>query len=178
MLFQLKSVGARECWCLRKWNRLVLAKGGENKWDSIFSPKECDKSCSAGAWDLLPAAPVPPALCLDFVQLQLHIIWRKCENLSVQFLSAGWNYFHWSRQEQCKGFPTYVTFLYHKYNSFIMLRNKHVLVNRSGDCNNQTLECIQDWMSAAPGKAWFSICPLQGRFGEIVHPGRSKALRV
>lgn len=77
MLFQLKSVGAREPWCLRKWNRLVLAKGGENKWDRIFSSKEYHRSCSAGAWDLLPAALVSPALCLGFVQLQLHIIWRK-----------------------------------------------------------------------------------------------------
>lgn len=77
MLFQLKSVGAREPWCLRKRNRLVIAEGGENKWDSIFSSKQCHKNCSAGAWDLLPAAPVSPALCLGFVQLQLHIIWRK-----------------------------------------------------------------------------------------------------
>lgn len=61
-----------------------------------------------------------------------HHLKKSGKKLSLQFLSAGWNYYHKSRQEQCKGFPTYVTFLYHWYNSFTMLRKKHnVLVNRS-----------------------------------------------
>ena len=75
--FQLKSVGAGEARRLWKARHLASVKGGENKWESIFSSNWYHQCYSAGAWDLLPAAPVPPALCFGFVQLQFHIIWGK-----------------------------------------------------------------------------------------------------
>lgn len=58
---------------------LSSVKRGENKWEGTFSSKRHCKCCSAGAWDLPPAAPVPPTLCLGFVKLQFHTVWRKAQ---------------------------------------------------------------------------------------------------
>lgn len=75
---QLKSEGAREAEHLWKSSHLASVKGGGNKWESrdLFF-KTTPQVLLTGAQDLLPATPVPPALCFGLEQLQLYNIWRK-----------------------------------------------------------------------------------------------------
>lgn len=103
MSFQLKSVGAREAQHLWKSSHLASVKGGENKWENIFSSKQHHKCCSAGVRDLLPVAPVPPASVLWLCETPIsHHLKKSAYFLCIQCLC-------WVKQEQCKGLAPYVS---------------------------------------------------------------------
>lgn len=103
MSFQLKSVGVREAQHLWKSSHLASVKGGENKWENIFSSKQHHKCCSAGVRDLLPVAPVPPASVLWLCETPIsHHLKKSAYFLCIQCLC-------WVKQEQCKGLAPYVS---------------------------------------------------------------------